>query len=155
MMTMTDVAPEFEDGFEEASTSYTLAKTQELRPDWLFPARWIPTARAPIRGPKKTISRGSVAKLLLPQRHFERMVYPTKGTRSIHHPGQGGRIKVGGQNGQDPKLAGNTPWERWRNARLRCRVGNDSALAGVTPLEKWKNARLTWGIQLRIITIDA
>jgi hypothetical protein len=139
MMTMTDVAPELGDGFEEASTSDALAKTQESRPDWLIPACWTHTARAPIRGVKKTIPRGFLAKLLLlPQGHFEGMVYPRKRTRSIHHPGQGGRIKVGGQDGQDPKLTGNTPSERWRDARLRCRVGNDPDYdAGLEMTPRW------------------
>jgi hypothetical protein len=146
MMNITDVAPELEDGFEEESTSDTFVKTQS---GGLFPARWTPTARAPIRGVKKTIPRGSLTKLLLPQRQFEGIVYPTKGTRSIHHPGQVDRVKVGGRNRQDPKLTGNTPWERWRDARLRCRVRKHSVLAGATPLEKWKDARLRCSDQRR------
>jgi hypothetical protein len=30
------------------------------------------------------------------------------------------RIKAGCQDGQDPVFAGNTPLERWKDARLRC-----------------------------------
>jgi hypothetical protein len=151
MMNIKDVAPELEDGFGEESTSDTLMKSQG---GGLFRARWAPTARAQIRGVQKTIPRGSVAKILLPQWQSKGIARPTKGTRTIHHPGQGDGAKMGGRNGQGPKLAGHTPRERWRDARLRwdrlgCRVGRDSGLAGATPLEKWKNARLRCSDQQR------
>jgi hypothetical protein len=159
MLTLADVAPELEDGFEGSSTSDAFANTQELRPDWLFPARWTSTSRASLRGAKKMIPRGSVAKLLLPREHIgglppidqdhrwtrrgvEGVVRPDKRTRSTHRRGQSDRIKAGGRDEHDPKLTGDTPLERWRGARLRCRDGQDPALAGNTPLEKWRSARL-------------